>query len=367
MTKTHHFFSENTHIILSNILLVRSKKIIRNLSCILGDTGYLHHLMWRLFKRQRQSTVNQSERQEKREEKPSQSTLCNFANVCITRKKRLGKIRTSEIYRTAIRSFMNFTGNNDIKLENITQKVIGDYERWLKNRNVSSNTVSFYMRALRSLYNQAIDEELCMPQNPFANVYTGIPRTTKRAISQKELKRIKELPLYHLPSLAFARDIFLFSFYTRGMSFVDIAFLKKTDVRNNKLIYRRRKTNQEIRIEWESCMQEMTDRYSNALSPYLLPIITRDGNERQQYLNMQHQINTNLKKIARLAKINTNLTFYCARHSWASIAKYNNIPLSVISDAMGHESESTTRIYLASFDDAVIDNVNKKIIQLLCD
>ena len=76
-------------------------------------------------------------------------------------------------------------------------------------------------------------------------------------------------------------------------------------------------------------------------------------------------INKYLKRIAELAKINIPLTMYVARHSWASIAQSNNIPINAISLGMGHDKEETTRIYLASIQTDVIDNANSKILRLL--
>ncbi len=153
--------------------------------------------------------------------------------------------------------------------------------------------------------------------------------------------------------------------YTRGMSFVDIAYLKKKDLQNGTLTYRRRKTGQQLFIKWEKPMQEIIDKYPVNDTPYLLPIIKKTENERSQYRNALHTINDNLKKVAELAGLQTNLTLYVARHSWASAAKSKNIPISVISEGMGHDSESTTQIYLASLDNSLIDKANEIILRNL--
>ncbi len=292
-------------------------------------------------------------------------TFGDFTIKCTEQCKCHDKTRTANIYLAALTSFITFNQKHDILLNDITQEIIGDYEAWLKKRKVSLNTISFYMRALRSVYNKAANAQLCIQKYPFKFVYTGIPKTVKRAISKVDIKRIRDLDLRHNPSLALSRDLFMFSFYTRGMAFIDIAYLSKRNIIGNTLIYRRRKTNQEMHILWEPCMQEIVERYSSDKSEYLLPIITKPENEYQQYLNAQHKINVNLKKIAKLIEFNTTLTFYCARHSWASIAKNINIPTAVISEAMGHTSEITTKIYLASFEDSVINNANKLIINQL--
>ena len=147
------------------------------------------------------------------------------------------------------------------------------------------------------------------------------------------------------------------------MSFVDMAYLKKKDLQHGLLVYNRRKTGQRLFIRWEKPMQEIIDRYDTAESEYLLPIITRKGNERKQYENALRTTNRQLKKIAALARLPATLTMYVARHSWASIAKNKNIPLSVISESMGHNSENTTKIYLTSLSQDTIDNANKTILK----
>ena len=113
-------------------------------------------------------------------------------------------------------------------------------------------------------------------------------------------------------------------------------------------------------------MQEIADRWGKAESPYLLGIIRRCGaDERRQYMNAQCAVNANLKKVAALAGMRMPLTMYVARHSWASIARNSNVPLAVISEGMGHDSESTTRIYLASLDNSAIDRANAMILRMV--
>ena len=155
------------------------------------------------------------------------------------------------------------------------------------------------------------------------------------------------------------------SFYTRGMSFIDMAHLKKKDLQNGFLSYRRRKTGQQLVIRWEKCMQEIIDKYPDCHTDYLLPVIRRHEKGQSQYRNALRLINNKLKEIAVLAGLQTNLTMYVSRHSWASIAKSKNIPLSVISEGMGHDSEATTQIYLASLDSAMIDKANRTILKEL--
>lgn len=292
-------------------------------------------------------------------------SLFPFMQGIIDQLKRLNRIRTSETYAATLASFMKFRNGQDILLCEMDSDTIMLYEAWLKANSNCPNTTSFYMRILRAVYNRAVEKELTEQRHPFKHVYTGIDKTMKRAVPLKAIKRIKELGLTLKPHLDYARDMFLFSFYTRGMSFIDMAYLKKSDLKNGILTYRRRKTGQQLTIKWEKCMEEIVTKYEDrSATQYLLPIITSPfANERVQYMNALSRVNVALKEVARLVDLQIPLTMYCARHGWASVAKSKNIPLSVISEGMGHDSEETTRIYLASLDTSVVDKANSLILK----
>ncbi|MCM1140149.1 MAG: site-specific integrase, partial [Muribaculum sp.] len=277
--------------------------------------------------------------------------------------KQNGKIRTSETYTATLNSFKKFRKNQDLMLDCLTSEIMEAYEAWHKNNGNSPNTISFYTRILRAAYNRAVEEEIIENRNPFRRVYTGVDKTVKRALPLPIIKKIKALDLSLTPSVDYARDMFLMSFFLRGMSFIDMAYLKKTDLKNGSIVYRRRKTGQQLTIAWTPEMQMLLDKYPENPTQYLLPIIKTVGcNERCAYKNAGDKINYNLKTIAEMLEINIPLTMYVARHSWASAAKAKGIPLSVISEGMGHDGEATTQIYLASLDTSVVDDANSIII-----
>lgn len=289
-----------------------------------------------------------------------------FARKLIQELKQIGKIRTAETYMTALNSFLRFRGEHDILFEEMDPNMMVGYETFLKENNVCPNSSSFYMRNLRAMYNRAVEKGLTEQRSPFKYVYTGVDKTVKRAIPLRVIRQIRDMDLSLYPLMDYARDIFLFSFYTRGMSFVDMAYLKKKDLQNGVLSYRRQKTGQKLFIKWEGAMQGIVSKYDTASSPYLLPIIkNRETDLRRQYKNAAHLVNDKLKKIGNRLGLDIPLTTYVARHAWASIARSKNIPLSVISEAMGHDSETTTRIYLASLDSSAIDKANKLILKSL--
>lgn len=293
-------------------------------------------------------------------------SLFNFMESIIVKLKQNGKVRTSETYKSALSSFKKFRQDEDIMLDCLTSEIMEAYEAWHKNRGVAPNTISFYTRILRAVYNRAVDDDIIENRNLFKHVYTGVDKTVKRALPLPVIKKIKALDLSLNPSLDYAREMFLMSFYLRGMSFIDMAFLKKSDLKNGYVTYRRRKTGQQLIIEWTKEMQMILDKYPENATDYLLPIIRNPGtNERRTYRNMGYNINHNLKKIAKMVGVQIPLTLYVARHSWASAAKAKGIPLSVISEGMGHDSEATTQIYLASLDTSVVDRANSIILNCL--
>lgn len=271
--------------------------------------------------------------------------------------------RSAEIHRSVLNQFMQWRGGADIALQELTAATMEAYETHLRTRNLSLNTISFHMRVLRSCYNKAIEEFGLESRHPFKRVYTGIGPTNKRALSIDAIRRIKLCEVSR-PDEAFARDLFMFSFYCRGMSFVDMAYLKRGDIKDGWLYYKRHKTGQSIAIKWEPCMQDIVDAYSNMTAEYLLPIIhSANGKERNQYRGIQSKVNKSLKQIAVRCGLTCNLTMYVARHSWANAAKVLDHPLELISYGMGHTSIKTTKIYLHSIEMSKVDQVNTAILR----
>ena len=291
--------------------------------------------------------------------------LFPFMNSVIKELSKNGHSRTAETYYSTLRSFKKFRKDKDILMQDISRTLIEEYEKFLHDEGVTMNSSSFYMRILRAVYNRAVDRELIFDARPFRHVYTGVDKTMKRAIPIEEIKMIKEM-MIDKKSKSFARDMFMFSFFTRGMSFVDMAFLKKSDIKFGFLTYRRKKTGQLLSIKWEKCMQKIVENNPSSDHIYLLPIVdSTKEKQRTQYRSRQRAINNNLKKIAEELNLDCNLTMYVARHSWASAALEMEVPIEVISDGMGHTSEKTTRIYLRSIDTRRVDVANEKIISAL--
>ena len=289
-----------------------------------------------------------------------------FSHKLAEHLKRTGKHRLAETYTSSVNSFLRFRREQgDIRLDEIDEDLIKEYEHYLlEDCGLCRNTSSFYNRNLRAIYNRAVKKKLTIDRHPFAEVYTGVDKTAKRAIPIQTVKEIKDLDLSKDAEMAFVRDLYLMSFDLRGISFVDLALLETSQLKNGYLTYARQKTRQKLEIKWEKQMQEIVDRHHVKGSRYLLPILSEErGDIRRQYLNALHRMNVLLKKIGRLVNCPIPLTTYTARHCWASAAYRLNIPTPSISQALGHDSEKTTRIYLDSLDNQVIDDANLTVMR----
>ena len=208
-------------------------------SSLNNDIVKLQECIDLLIKRDRPFTANDVIRLY--ENKTHAQTLETYMITLIDNLKEQGRIRTSETYQCALDCFLKFRKNKDIYFDDITQEVMERYETYLKQKGICMNSSSFYMRILRAVYNRAVENGLTLQRHPFRHVYTGIEKTSKRAVQKHIIKNIKEIPLRTGCSMDFARDMFMFSFYTRGMSFVDMAYLRKKDLKNGILTYRRKK------------------------------------------------------------------------------------------------------------------------------
>ena len=297
---------------------------------------------------------------------PTSQSVFTFFRKQIAKKEQMQCVGTKNNYTNAVNRFIEFRNQKDLTFSQMTADMMEMYQAWLWNRGVGQNTVSFYLRTLRTLHHKAVEAGQATSNDIFAHVQTANVRTAKRAISVNDIRKIEKLDLPRGSSLDKARDMFLFSFYLRGMAFVDMAFLKKSDLKCGLVSYNRRKTHQNLNIEWIKPMQAIIDKYAEQTkdSPYMLPILTgKETSPYTQYRKVEYNTNYNLKKIGKMIGLKIPLTTYVARHTWASIALHMNIPIATISEGMGHNSYKTTQIYLESIDVATINEANKRIIR----
>ena len=295
----------------------------------------------------------------------SQFYLLRYINAQIERKQELKKVGMAAAYKSTRSSLAKFIGRPDVRMSEVDLAFVRRYEDFLYSNGASGNTVSYYLRNLRSLYNQAVtDGYHPRGEYPFAKAQTRPAKTVKRALSRTDMQNLADLNLENEPELEFTRDLYLFSFYAQGMAFVDIVLLKKTDICNGVLTYSRHKSKQLIRIVVTPQMQGVIDKY-NTENEYLFPIISGEyASGYQKYRLALGRINRHLKKIAVVADIKVPLTTYTARHTWATLARDYGAPISVISAGLGHTSEEMTRVYLKDFDVSMLNQVNSIVTNL---
>ena len=270
---------------------------------------------------------------------------------------------TFENYLTSLRSLERFL-LRPLRVEELSADLMRSYERWLREQHICQNTISCYMRSLRSLFSKVCGSQAA---SCFEEVYTGRMKTEKRAVGMADINRLKELQLSRGSYLALTRDLFLFSFYALGMPFVDLCFLRRAQIRNGELVYSRHKTGQPISVHLEQPMLDILDRYSDDRRDYVFPLLTSDDPDAaySQYQQQLGRYNRALKRLAAKAGINHRLTSYTARHTWASVAFQRNVDLPVISKALGHTNPQNTLIYIQQINDHRLQQANSQILNLV--
>jgi integrase len=279
--------------------------------------------------------------------------------------KQVGKTGNARVYQDSLNALLRFNDDKDIDMKNITPRILEKFRQYLLENNAKINTISVYLRTIRAIYNKAIQDGLVSEKHyPFKTFKIKTEPTLKRAISKETIVKIKELDLSGLKRQELARDIFLFSFYNRGMNFIDIFYLKPEDVKDGRIRYRRRKTGQTLSIKLTEQSQEIISKYYEAGNDqeYIFPIIKK-GNEYNSYRSGIRSLNRGLEDISEKLESEIRLSSYVARHSWATIAKRSGIPTAIISEGLAHDSEKTTQIYLDSFEDEILDMANEIIIR----
>ena len=287
--------------------------------------------------------------------------LFEYTDEVIAKLKKESRDGNADVYQTCLNVFKKFRKKRDLEFADIDYKMLKDFEGYLNGEGVKINTISNYMRTLRALINRAIKEGVA-PETayPFKLYKIKNEKTQKRAISKKEINKIRDLKLPKDSPLELARDIFMFSFYLRGMNLIDILNLKVSDINVDRVQYKRKKTKQLFSIKLNEASINIIKKYNDLTDPksFIFPIIVRKDNTYLDYQNFKRWINKALNNMAKKAKIKTPLTTYVARHAWATIAKREGISTAIISEGLGHDSENTTQIYLDSFDNKVLDDAN---------
>ncbi len=303
--------------------------------------------------------------------------------------RKAGALGTANKYKATLVAFEKFAGLRRVDFDSVDENMLLDFERYLRQIPLSPNTVAFYLSNFRAVYNKAQKRGyVTHDRSPFRAVPVHIQKTRKRAVSAEVIRRVATAEFPDSDKLNRARDLFMFSFYTRGMSFVDMAYLRQEDVRDGFVRYRRRKTGQVYTVRIIPEVQTILDRYREQCAPWALPVLLDYGEdgllhplvfegatsderlrfETKLYLRYKYSLShylRSLRSMRRRLDLPVGLSFNVARHSWASLARRQGVPVSIISVGLGHTSEKTTQIYLDELDNSAVDAANETVAGLL--
>ncbi|WP_270540108.1 tyrosine-type recombinase/integrase [Bacteroides zhangwenhongii] len=285
-----------------------------------------------------------------------------------------GNFGTAHVYRSSLNAIIAYCGGEDFTFNEITPEWLKGFEIHLRKRKCSWNTVSTYMRILRAVYNRAVDnnEAKYIPRL-FRYVYTGTRAEHQRALETGDVEKIfAGLILLSgvNPAIQRARHFFILMFLMRGMPFVDLAYLRKSDLHGNVITYRRRKTGRPLSVTLTNEAMRIVRMYMNqdVHSPYLFSFLRSPEGTMEAYREYQlalRSFNRQLLILGEFLGIPNRLSSYTARHTWATTAYYCEVHPGIISQSMGHSSITVTETYLKPFQNKKIDEANKLIIDFI--
>lgn len=306
--------------------------------------------------------------------KTTKTSVFKYFDTVVENYKRADKLGNAKMYADTKRMLFKFLNGKDIDFVDIDFSLLKKFEQSFRERGVTGNSISVYMRTLRALYNMAIAEKLAKLEHYPFNEYkiaSLSSETDKRALTKEQIQSIIKLKVDHNKRLKLAQSIFLFSYYNRGINFVDMGHLKWGNIQNGRVSYTRAKTGKKYNIALSPASLEIINSYhcnnANKNELYIFPILNVEkhitiAQKNNRIKKMNKMVNKDLKEIAALAKIDFNLTTYVARHSYATVLKRSGVATAVISEALGHQNEKTTQIYLDSFENVVIDEADMLLV-----
>ena len=294
--------------------------------------------------------------------------------------KREGKFPAMHVYACTLRSYEKFCAEErhpknttaSLSMQEIfTPERLKEYEDWLAGQQSSPNTISTYMRTLQAVYNRWMSPGI-EGYNPvlFKDVYTKVESRTKRALTAEQMEQLRNtdfsvLTLRQQQVLTY----FLLMFMLRGMPFIDLAHLRKSDLRNRRITYRRHKTGKLMVVDVPPDAMRLLQKYRDKTdSEYLFPWLHGGLFMEEHHHRYQETLRHFNRELARLMKQllpGVSVSSYTARHTWATLAYHSGVPVGLISQSLGHSSIRVTMTYLKPFDAEVIDRINRQVISLV--
>lgn len=296
-------------------------------------------------------------------------TFFDYADILVKRRRQAGRYSTADLYRASTNWLKRFWGNDKLPFSDITSGLIDRFHDWLLSLgHLKTNSINSYLSNFRAIYHTAVREGLVKYEgiSPFTNLSLREEETPKRALRRETIEEIAQMDVSDEPKLEMAKDFALFSFLACGISFIDLAHLTRENIIGDELVYNRYKTGILIRVGITAGMQRLLDKYARADNQYLFPILQQDAEGENLYRGYKRTLrvyNASLADIGARLSVPVCLTSYVFRHTWATEALRNDTPIAVISQALGHTSERTTRHYLAALDQSRLNFANKIIIK----
>ena len=303
--------------------------------------------------------------------KKKDTTIFEYGYKLVNRQKQAGKIGNARAYENTLKRLESYLKHRNLPFVDITYDWLEEFEADFLSSGIKVNTISFYLRTIRAIYNRAIKAKLVdRTAYPFNDFTIKRESTAKRAISKEKIKLIENVELPKDTPIWHNRNFFILSFNLIGISFIDLAFLEWDNIQNGRVQYLRKKTKKLYNIKLTKKAAEILACYEDHhQGKYVLPII--DNNivgdlEKEQFYSRQGYklCNKYLKRICELCGIEETVTTYVARHSWATSAKRLGFSKDLIAEALGHEyGNRITGIYLDDYDLEVIDEMNDRVCQ----
>ncbi len=292
----------------------------------------------------------------------------HFAGLLIDDLKKANRIGTARSYKGVISVLKTYNNDRDLRFHDITYSFLSKFETHHKSKGNEANGLAVYMRTIRAIYNKAIKEGIIDKElYPFNDYKIKTTPTEKRALDWNLLKKIIMAKLAPNHACFNARNYFVASYMMYGMNFTDMAYLKKTDINDGRIIYRRKKTSKLYDIKITDSLNKILKHFikQNPESEYIFPIIKRETSilQEKDIQWARKGYNEKLKDLAAHCKIDKNITSYVSRHSFATQAMLLDVPLNAISTMLGHSSLKTTEVYLKSLPSNILDNYNSVILQ----
>lgn len=305
------------------------------------------------------------------QEKISSNSVFTFLDKIQKDLIEIDKVGNAAVYKCLSGVLRNFVGEDkDLSFDQLDYQFLQNMEKWHLKKGLKINGLGTYLRTLRSTYNKAVKAGLAeRDSNPFYEYKIKKEDTAKRAISEDYILRIMNLELEEENSLFTSRNYFLASFAMHGMSFIDLAFLKKRFIYDGRIRYKRTKNSRAYNVKLNELLQSIIDYYAKdkGLDDFIFPVIKREsiGERYKDVKQARKMYNKELKQIARKCDIEESLTSYVARHSFAMSARMSSVPIEVISQMLGHKDTKTTLIYLNSIPDKTVDDYADKVLSMM--